>query len=438
MLLPRLSAYDPAVKSEGSLDPLGLYVIADGLGRRLVPGIRERMTHPRFLTSIAVALEVCKPFLEDGHHRIAQDEASDAIQVFEWHLVEGMMQPPALNIPGLPGRDKATEAVRQGVPLHRGNYLKTPGVFGFYGIYKGLARELDIEAGAMPGECGWRLLEAWTWEQDLPGFIGTTPGSGRSWREQLERAVQDGLEAGSTKRSTTWQGWTFFKNYLRHDQIGLEESRVIVESLRDEMAPLRREMLDYVVSAEGQKIFNSTEADERARRIHERIIVSCSRRMRELLEAVMTFETFARLLDDAFTDCLLEMSRTKGKTYRASLASQESVKRAAQRVGVEYAKLGDLLEPFGLSVMFLDRFEPLSQPSSPKDWVAALLEHHRTVQKNKPPAGKAPWFDLFDDGGCIIRPGYVRDEGGRHDDSYVHDYRVEPLWSFARDLKMVS
>ena len=38
-LLPRLTLLDEAdAKSEGSLDPLGLYAIADRLAVRLVPG----------------------------------------------------------------------------------------------------------------------------------------------------------------------------------------------------------------------------------------------------------------------------------------------------------------------------------------------------------------------------------------------------------------
>ena len=51
--LPNLSDYDPIKSAEGALDPLGLYAIADNLAIKLVPGIRERMSHPRFLTAIA-------------------------------------------------------------------------------------------------------------------------------------------------------------------------------------------------------------------------------------------------------------------------------------------------------------------------------------------------------------------------------------------------
>ena len=41
--LPFLTVYDPIGTSEGSLDPLGLYLIADQLAMKLVPGVRERM-----------------------------------------------------------------------------------------------------------------------------------------------------------------------------------------------------------------------------------------------------------------------------------------------------------------------------------------------------------------------------------------------------------
>ena len=40
--MPFLSAKDPANSSEGTLDPLGLYQIADALGVKVIPGIRER------------------------------------------------------------------------------------------------------------------------------------------------------------------------------------------------------------------------------------------------------------------------------------------------------------------------------------------------------------------------------------------------------------
>ena len=52
---PFLTTYDPPGTSEGSLDPLGLYQIADQLAIQLVPAVRERMLRIRFLTAMRSA-----------------------------------------------------------------------------------------------------------------------------------------------------------------------------------------------------------------------------------------------------------------------------------------------------------------------------------------------------------------------------------------------
>ena len=74
MLLPLLSANDPTTNSEGTLDPLGLYLIADALGIKLIPGIRERMTHPRFLTLTAVSPAWRREVMPILHRLISRHE----------------------------------------------------------------------------------------------------------------------------------------------------------------------------------------------------------------------------------------------------------------------------------------------------------------------------------------------------------------------------
>ena len=75
MLMPLLSAKDPALSAEGTLDPLGLYQIADALGVKLIPGVRERMSHPRFLTLTAVSAALCNGYDEEVF-------ASDGIRTY--------------------------------------------------------------------------------------------------------------------------------------------------------------------------------------------------------------------------------------------------------------------------------------------------------------------------------------------------------------------
>lgn len=74
-MLPLLSEYDPPLRAEGSLDPLGLYSIADALGVRLAPGVRERQSFPRFLTITAISLYLCEIFDEE---QLAADGVSES------------------------------------------------------------------------------------------------------------------------------------------------------------------------------------------------------------------------------------------------------------------------------------------------------------------------------------------------------------------------
>ena len=111
MLLPRLSEADPLASSEGSIDPLGMYAIADTLAMRLVPGVRERMQRPRFVTAMAVSAAICRDFGEDV---LAADRVSEPWQVLEWHLVEGLVRTcnDREAIRALPGSDKAVASER--------------------------------------------------------------------------------------------------------------------------------------------------------------------------------------------------------------------------------------------------------------------------------------------------------------------------------------
>lgn len=65
---PFLTAYDPPVYSEGTLDLLGVYMIADQLATRLVPAVRERMQRVRFLTPITVGTLVTEDLEPNDRH----------------------------------------------------------------------------------------------------------------------------------------------------------------------------------------------------------------------------------------------------------------------------------------------------------------------------------------------------------------------------------
>ena len=60
-----LTSYDPPGASESTLDPLGIYQIADQLAVQLVPAVRERRQRIRFLTAMAVGLLVTQGLLKN-------------------------------------------------------------------------------------------------------------------------------------------------------------------------------------------------------------------------------------------------------------------------------------------------------------------------------------------------------------------------------------
>ncbi len=160
MQIPTLSAYDPSSSSEGTLDPLGLYQIADQLATKLVPAVRERMQRIRFLTAITVGAQVtekldinpeqpdCPPFL-----------------IWEWMVVEALVcADNEGKLRGVPGTQMARRAVsdRGNGYLDSRSYLKTPRIFGFHGVYKRLAIHLGlVDVHFRLGSEGRGLVDAW-------------------------------------------------------------------------------------------------------------------------------------------------------------------------------------------------------------------------------------------------------------------------------------
>lgn len=254
-LAPLLTEKDPAESSEGGINPLGTEALADALAVRLAPGVRERQRHPRFLTALAVSLEVCWGFDEET---LASDGVSEPWQVFEWYLVEGLVRTAESGERvGLPGSQKATKAITDGVPLSAKRYLKSPTVFGFHGVYRQLARALGIEADGRLGEAGFDLLNIWAKEQGLEGFAGTGDGEGLAVRNQLREAVQAGLEKGATARSGSWSGWGFFRDHLAPYAAGRKEARAISAMLLSDAKGFRRDVIESLISDAGRKAWEA-------------------------------------------------------------------------------------------------------------------------------------------------------------------------------------
>lgn len=432
-LVPFLTSSDPGYSSEGGLDPLGLYAIADSLAVQLVPGVRERMSDPRYLTLIAIGHVICDVFNPDEY---AVDDKSPPWQVYEWYVVEGLVRHFGEDraLQGLSGVEKARTAVRNKLALSASNYLKTAYVFGFHGNYKRLGEALGIFDDTGLLETGWALIDAWEQDQGLPGFHAQQ-GKNATWRNYLQKAIRDGLDKGSTTRKASWQGWHFIGKFLAPNRRGKRELKVLQDALYGESNEPRHQVLGFLVTPEARTIWEEGGYSER--RLHELMRPHASSEVQQLLDAIAAYETFARLLQDAFDDCLFALTRAYGRQSPKQLGATAGVQRAVKEIGFAYESTVQALESVGEHTRFVDNFSHLSDAVDPGSWTELLMTHHVRNQSRKPPNGKNPWFDRFDDGAVAVRAGYTRDTGGYGDDRYVHSYRSNALLSFAQRLSLI-
>ncbi|MCX6922602.1 MAG: hypothetical protein NT154_05215 [Verrucomicrobia bacterium] len=433
---PQLSDRDDEESSEGGIDPLGTEPIAESLGVALSPGVRERQQHPRFVTAMAVSTWLCESFAED---EFAKDGVTPPWLVFEWYAVEGLVRSrgnTSKDLGGLPGRNKADLAIKQRVPLSARRYLKTPSVFGFHGVHRQLARNLGIERDGNLGDHGFDLLTSWTKEQGLNGFCSTAEGPGRRVVERMREALRAGLDEGRVARGGGWEGWDFFGNHLAPYEIGRREGRFLSQQLLADREGFRAEILQFLVSDQGKRVWRANHSE---RQFHGALLKRATPRLAELLRAIAAYEEFARLLQDAFDECLYEITRRNARVSMRDLSRLDYVQSASKRVPQIFRSVAVRVSPFEQEgkFNFKQDFGSLGERQSPQQWAKCLMDHHCRIQKEKPPEGKQPWVECYDDQTFRSRPLYLREDPPVPDSGYVHQFRTNPLWSFATDLRMI-
>lgn len=429
---PLLSARDPRDEKEGGLDPLGLAGIAEQLAIKLVPGVRERMRHPGFLTIIAAGLEICRDF---DVQALAADRVSPPWMVFEWTVVEALVRTKdGTDVFTLPGSEKAGTALSQGVPLSAPRYLKSPFVFGFHGVYRALARDTGIDLSGYLGETGHELVEVWSKEQGSPGFLGTAGGDGARLKKDLASAVEAGVATGAVARKSPWHGWRKIREHLAPDRMGKNERAQLRKTMLAPTAGGREEVLRFLCSPEGQDAY----LHNGDRGFYEALQARVSSSLKPQMAAILLYEQFARLCQDAFDDALVEMTRSASVPVTPKqLAGLAAVKKAAKEAPRLFQDVLEALNALGLALRFSEGFARLGDRGSAADWAERLLAHHMANQQRKFPDGKSPWFERYDDGRVMVRPLYRREIGARNDLAFVHGYRCRPLQSFATDLNML-
>lgn len=432
--IPNLSAYHTLENSQGTLDPLGLISISDRLASRLVPGLRERMQHPRYLTAMAVGSVVCADFGED---ELAADELSESWQVFEWYIASALVKSfdkiDTDQLKGLPGRVKTTRAYRNSLPLSATRYLKTPGVAGFHGVYRTLAKETRLLDGTFIGDLGTRLVDTWEKEQGLQGFrLGVRNSPGYVFRKKLQDAVEKGMKLGMVAKNWNWDYFDTVGYHLAPKSPGKKEAQLLFEELTKEEEPIRAELIQFLTTSTGQQlIYNGSE-----KKLHNTLLKRQGPGKQVLL-AIQAYEKVCSLIYNAFYSMIEYMEQQGKKASIKQLAKLGHVQKACVQLNNAFAVADQQLDPFiEESYLFSQHFQQLRESYTPADWVQLLIEHHNRVQKNKPPVGKAPWLLEHSSGNYLLNTTQTASRD--LNDEYVHRYRTYSLHSFLTDLGKLS
>lgn len=423
-LLPFLTEADPEQSGEGGLDPLGLVPVADRLADSIAPGVTARMSRIRFVTAIAVGAAATERLFDE----IGSDGFSPPYLAFEWLIVEAIARDrtlPRSATTRVPGIEKARSVVARKSHMDSRSYLKTPKVFGFHGIYKRLARDLEIvDDHLLLGPPGDRLVRLWEEEQGLGGFVDRVSGTpGGRLAASIESAVRDALRQSRVTLSLSSRLWVKLVRSLRPDGALPLERDILFELLIDPTEPVRRELVLGI---------HTLGLDESESGVLRALHAHASPALSTRLAAIDAYERVAELLT-ASLGVMRYVSTSRGTSPVSpdELAKTPVLCQAVEQLGPAldsaYERLERLDGVLASAVLTLGQFDGVARPA---DLVEAILLRHEDVQEAK---GKRPWFERTPRG-YVVRPLYRTGELPQIDQRYVHPYRVSAVRSFLDDL----
>jgi hypothetical protein len=408
-------------------------MVGDRLADQILPGLRARMSRPRFITAIAVSAAVCDG-LED---RLAADGITPDYLVFEWLVVEAFVREgdPKKTV-RTPGTQKAQDVRDSGERMSARTYLKTPTVFGFHGIYKPLARHLGIvDDDLRLSDRGYELLKIWQIEQGLGGFLDSAAGDGpgRSIRQALRSAVEEGLAAGYTSRSATWNGWSVLARHLPPADAGPNEAAYLLRVLRDpEVAP-RGEVFELL-----EEVGEGSDASEQEL-TQTLLIPKASSDLSARLKAIVAYEQVCGVLEEAFDWIRYLSTHSRDRPIGADAFAQDGRGRelAAElprRIAAAEEALA--ITPLPVQQIFAHLAKAFDGVRDAQGLFEAILTRHQDVQQAKPPEGKRSWFDRDATGATFVRVPYRVTERPTSDHVWNRPYRISAALSFLGDLKV--
>ena len=430
MTIPFLTSYDPPGSSEGTLDPLGLYQIADQLAVQLVPAVRERMQRIRFLTAMAAGTFVTEGLDDDPRLR----DASPYL-VWEWLVVEALIREmlEGHELWGVPGTLMGRRALGQYGYLDARSYLKTPRIFGFHGVYKRLAIYLGIvNVHLGPSNNTTELVDAWARSSGLGGLEGAKPLFAR-WSSTLRRSLNE--DPPRTKVNWNKDEWRELAKAFDPSMCKSREKRC----LRDLLIGRQGKQVSALPAIwELQSEFGDLDYSEQD--LHIRLGERYPE-YRLLLNAIRAYEYFSRSLQDAFDILKADAGGSDAQGFSIPQIEQDTDFRLSaaglhEHFDEAYEALGKVqVASVSLQNLFGERFKRFAEPMTAGECGIALCDHHEAIQQAKSADGKRAWFDRIDTERIYIRHAYRESRREIQHRVYFHSYRAAPIRRFYSDLK---
>ncbi len=424
--LPRLSAYDPGAAGEGGLDPLGLGAVADRIADVLAPGVRARMSHPRFVTLSAVGAIAYQTL-----HDLTADDGKTTVDIaFEWLVVEAMVRHPGNGrTKGLPGSQKAARAKRRNERLSRRTYLNGPRVFGFTGVYRPFSRDSSVlTLDDLPGENAERLVAAWEHDFGLNGYASSVAGTrGGQLRGEITKTCKRTLEIAECAAPAA--GWLLhdLADYLAPREARANERRVLRDLITIGDHEIRNELTAKLAARPPLDGMSQCH-------LATQLLPGASTPTRQALQAAIDYENAATPLDNAFRRLVNYTTQQHG-----AIISRAEALRTPQLAGLA-PRIGDLVERAVASASDISNelvdetatnFRLFDRRLTPSQLFDGLLERHDEVQGAK---GKLPWLDPLR-GEWVVRTPYRTLPDDLHDEVWTHPMRLRTL---ARFLSVTS
>lgn len=424
LTFPFVSDLDPDRAGEGSLDPLGLARLADRLADEIAPEVTARMSRIRFVTAIAA----CSQLLGEPADILGID-GTPAYLAFEWHVVESFVRlSPAHGTDAVPGIQKARSRLRDyRRHLNGPSYLETPKVFGFHGVYKRIAGDMEVvDENLVLLPRGDELVATWEREQQLDGFARRVSRTrGGRFAQQLKGQVERALDRGGVELGYSSQWWSVVSGAFGPGDAGSRERRQLWGWLIDRRWEVRREIA-LLIARDRDSSSDEREAVQRL------LAENLSAELRNRLRAIDAFEAAVRPLDDGFRLLRsIATQRIPSAVTAADAAKNPEMKEVAESLPPAIRSAGERLEEVGLAGEFEAELGQLGERLPADQLVEAILDRHDEVQGRK---GKRAWFER-DERGFAVRGIGRMDDPFEPRGAYLHPYRIFALRSFGRDLR---